>query len=274
MSSLKKYLTPGFEQDLFDAAMQNLNDTANQLYVNNFAYAMRELTRHFLARLAPDDDVMNAWWFVPYDPSRKNAISRDDRIRYAILGCLDVEYARKQMGFDYADVSRQLRKSIDELSKYTHVNPGTFNVDENTAYNLSNNILDDTLKLFESIVDAKKRVEQAVEEAIDEEMIDKFYLETFSEIDALSTHHEVLGYIVTNQRIVSRTDSEIAYAVDGIVSVRLQYGSDGDMRRGDGYETGMRFPFSSEFTANYKNESGIIHLTSSSIDVDTTSFYE
>ena len=61
---------------------------------------------------------------------------------------------------------------------------------------------------------------------------------------------------------------------DGVVNVRLQYGSDGDMRRGDGYETQMDFPFTSEFIVNYKNQNGNIYIESAEIKVDNNSFFE
>ncbi|MFT0310738.1 hypothetical protein ACMSDU_14405 [Bacteroides thetaiotaomicron] len=54
----------------------------------------------------------------------------------------------------------------------------------------------------------------------------------------------------------------------------MQYGSDGDMRRGDGYETQMDFPFTSEFIVNYKNQNGNIYIESAEIKVDNNSFFE
>lgn len=51
---IEKRLSGDFEHDLFDAALYNLNDVHNKLRFNNFAYSLRELTRHILARLAPD----------------------------------------------------------------------------------------------------------------------------------------------------------------------------------------------------------------------------
>ena len=56
------YLETSFEKSLLEAALYNLSDSSNKLRLNNFAYATRELTRHFLARLAPDAEVHNAPW--------------------------------------------------------------------------------------------------------------------------------------------------------------------------------------------------------------------
>ena len=46
------------------------------------------------------------------------------------------------------------------------------------------------------------------------------------------------------------------------------------MRRGDGYETQMDFPFTSEFIVNYKNQNGNIYIESAEIKVDNNSFFE
>ena len=58
------------------------------------------------------------------------------------------------------------------------------------------------------------------------------------------------------------------------MSVRLQFGSDGDMRRGDGYETKIKLPFTSTFVANYKNCEGDIHIEFAKVNVDNDSFFE
>jgi hypothetical protein len=44
---IKELLTTDFESELFSASIASLNDTANKLRFNNFAYSIRELSRHF-----------------------------------------------------------------------------------------------------------------------------------------------------------------------------------------------------------------------------------
>lgn len=170
--------------------------------------------------------------------------------------------------------TKNLRTSIDDLSKYTHVEPETFDVDITTVSDVSYNIMEDTLRFFMTINEAKLRVGYAIDACIDEEMVSQFYYETHDEIDILATHHEVLGYLVTSLTQLAKDDETITMKADGFVSVRLQYGSDGDMRRGDGYETKIKLPFTSTFVANYKNQDGDIHIESAKVDVDNDSFFE
>lgn len=278
MDALKQqvlpYLATSFEKELFEAALRNLEETDNKLRLNNFAYAIRELTRHFLERLAPDDQVRNAPWFKIADPDKPEMITREQRIKYAVQGYLSDEFRENVLKVDLSEMSKNLRKSIGDLSKFTHVNPDTFDVDYTTIVDMSNNIMEDTLRFFMTINEAQIRVGQAVDECINEEMVSQFYIETHDEIDMLATHHEVLGYLVTDLTQVAKDDETITVQADGIVRVRLQYGSDGDMRRGDGSEMEIQLPFSSEFVANYKNQEGDIHIESAEINVDNDSFFE
>lgn len=90
MLSLNKALVKTkFEHDLCDAAFDNLN-VKNRLRFNNFAYSIRELTRHILYRLAPDVDIKCCSWYKPTkNENGKVVITRADRINYAIYGGFD-----------------------------------------------------------------------------------------------------------------------------------------------------------------------------------------
>ncbi|MBQ3609058.1 MAG: hypothetical protein IJA03_03330 [Bacteroidaceae bacterium] len=271
--SILPYLKTSFEKDLLEAVLFNIEDSRNKLRLNNFAYAARELTRHFLERLAPDEDVCNAPWFKPHNPEKPNMITRVQRMKYAIQGYLSDEFFERELNVDFTEVSKNLKNSIDDLSKYTHVNPETFDVDDKTIVDISYNIMENTLLFFKTINNAKIQVMEAIYACIDEEMVSQFYYETPNEIDIMATHSEVLGYLVTDLTRLAEDDKTITMRADGLVNVRLQYGSNGDMRREEGYETYIKLPFTSTFIANYKNKNGDIHIDSREIEVDTASFY-
>lgn len=52
LSINKSLIKTQFEQELCEAAFDNLQ-TKSKLRFNNFAYSIRELSRHILHRLAP-----------------------------------------------------------------------------------------------------------------------------------------------------------------------------------------------------------------------------
>ena len=106
------HLAVGFERELFNAAIKNLDDT-NVLNLNNFAYAIRELVRNFLERLAPDEKVKGAPWYVEVlNADKKVTISRAQRMEYAIHGWLSNEFLKNVLKLDITDTITNLKKSV------------------------------------------------------------------------------------------------------------------------------------------------------------------
>lgn len=271
---IENHLALDFERQLFKAALYNLKDRNNHLRLNNFAFSLRELTRHFLERLAPDTEVRQAPWYKPHDLKKPGMITRTQRMQYAIHGWLLPEYVKSELGIDSEDITRELNDGINRLSKFTHVNPSTFNCDDKTTMQLSNEILDSVLSFFQLIDESRKRVEEAAFHCVDEQMVSSFYGTTFNEIDMLATHHEIEFFTVSRMCKTGEDDGNFYMEADGKMRVRLQYGSDGDMRRGDGHEIHIFLPFTSTFTVTFKNKKGDLHLTDPYIKVDNSSYFE
>ena len=273
-NTILQYLKQGFEQDLFKAAVANVDDANNKLRLNNFAYAMRELIRTVLERLAPDDEIVNAPWFEPNDKDKPDKVTRTQRIKYAIQGWLSDEFITETLGIDHSENDKQLRKSIDVLSKYTHVTPLTFGMSSVDVTKCVLNVLLQMQCFLMDVAEAHAQIRNAAMECIDEEMIEEFYINTQDDLDIMATHYEVLSYVVTGITPKSKDDGKIILDVSGFVNVRHQYGSAGDMRRGDGFEMKARYPFSSQLIASYKNREGDVHIVDKTMDIDTNSFYE
>lgn len=273
-NTILQYLKRGFEQDLFKAAIANVDDENNKLRLNNFAYAMRELIRTVLERLAPDDEVVNAPWFEPNDKDKPDKVTRTQRIKYAIQGWLSDDFITETLGIDHSENDKQLRKSIDVLSKYTHVTPLTFGMSSVDVTKCVLNVLLQMQCFLMDVAEAHAQIRNAAMECIDEEMIEEFYINTQDDLDIMATHYEVLSYVVTGITPKSKDDGKIILDVSGFVNVRHQYGSAGDMRRGDGFEMEARYPFSSQLIASYKNREGDVHIVDKTMDIDTNSFYE
>ena len=235
---------------------------------------MRELIRVVLERLAPDAEVLNAPWFKPNDKDHPNKVTRSQRIKYAIQGWLSDDYVTNTLHIDHQDNDKELRKNIDELSKYTHVTKSTFNIEPVKITELALGVLCNVQLFLMNESEARNQVQRAAIDCIDEEMIEEFYYNVQNDIDILATHHEILAYMVTGINLKNQDNDTITLEAIGNVQVRLQWGSDGDMRRGDGYETEMSFPFSSTLIASYKNKQGDVHIVSRTIDINTDQFYQ
>lgn len=60
--TIKKHLKSEFQKELLKVSVHNLEQN-NKLRFNNFAYSIRELVRHFLKDLAPDNEIQSCLWF-------------------------------------------------------------------------------------------------------------------------------------------------------------------------------------------------------------------
>lgn len=86
---------------------------------------MRELTRHILHRLAPDENVLNCDWYKN-ETDKENGITRKQRAYYAVQGGLHDLYVQNTLRLEVEDIHKDLIKAINNLSKFTHIEPKVF----------------------------------------------------------------------------------------------------------------------------------------------------
>lgn len=276
LSINKTLIKTQFEQELCEAAFDNLQ-TKSKLRFNNFAYSIRELSRHILHRLAPSNDVQRCSWYKPTKNEKGViVITRADRIKYAIYGGFD-NNALSAMGLNgYIDNARKnLLASIDSLSKYTHINKDTFDVSDSETSELVNNVIGSFNGFVDCMNDIRQQVVACLEAEINQEILSATIYETYSDIDILSTHSSIENYCIDSITVDDITSQEVVLKVSGSVDVRLQYGSDGDQRRGDGYVTNMDIPYEASVSADIKASLKKFHLNGNiQFDFDTNPYYE
>ncbi len=267
-------LATQFEKELAKSSLSQLNDKSNKLRLNNFAYSLRELSRHILKRLAPDDLVRDSVWFTPAVPDNPNQISRPQRMKYAIQRSLSDDYVCDILGLDLTEVIDNLKKSIDTLSKYTHVNADTFDCDDAEVVKISEKAAASFIDFFNEITTCRAQIVRELEDSINEEIVEKLFADTLNEIDCLSTHHEIEEVSISSISLTGFGHDSCVFRVDGDVSVRLQYGSDGDMKRGDGFECHQGFPLEATLTTTLEDGEIKYDLEVKDLSVDTDSFWQ
>ena len=124
-SSINKRLKTKFEKNLFRASLDALKNTGDPIRYNSFAFSLRELTRHVFARLAPDDRILKCSWYKN-ETQNKNAVTRKQRVLYAIKGGLSDDFINNELEIDLSPIAKELTSKIDELSKFTHIEEKTF----------------------------------------------------------------------------------------------------------------------------------------------------
>ncbi|SMF95694.1 hypothetical protein SAMN02949497_3068 [Methylomagnum ishizawai] len=243
ISTLEAKLATEFEKRLFEAAISNLLDAYNPLRFNNFAYATRELVRHILQRLAPDAEVLNCLWYKN-ETETKDGISRKQRVIYAIQGGLSDKYVTETLKIDTKAISKQIKSVVDNLSKHTHIQEDTIDINIDKQDKYVNETLESVADLFRVIDESRQAISGSLIDHIDQELVNVAISETIGEIDEIATHHTV-DDITTEEVQVKAIDSQyITLTAYGSIGAELQYGSNGDLDRGDGAILSHDFPFS------------------------------
>lgn len=274
MDKIKQLLTNDFERDLLDAAMVSLEDKGNKLCYNNFAYAIRELSRHFLHNLSPEANVGNCPWFRPETSNGKP--TRAQRVRYAIQGGISDDILEK-WGFaveELHDVIRDVKENIDMLSKYTHINPEVFNINEAEIAEKSNAVLTAFVSLVETIDGYRDDLKAFLDGYIEDHVIESVITNSFVNIDSLAPHYSLEGADVSEYHVCEINAYEIVVEVYGDVYVTLEYGSRQERREGDGLDIPQSFSFATKIYYEINEDFPSGNYNVDDYDVDTSSWYE
>lgn len=266
LHAVRKNLATRFERDLFDSSIKNIVDSTSPIRFNNFAYAIRELTRHILLRLAPNDEVLNSKWYKN-ETDRKKGISRKQRIYYAIHGGLLPTYVQNTLKLDVTAFHEKFSDIIDRLSKYTHIEEETFGLDEPKILIYASQTLGTLVELFDFIIETKTVVADALHEQVEIALINSIIEETFSAVDILATHHSLEDVHADTLNLLEINHQFIYFEAYGTIDYELQWGSNLDVSNGDGVVFSRNFPFRCKIRSNVLNPHDII------VDIDTIIVY-
>lgn len=100
------------------------------------------------------------------------------------------------------------------------------------------------------------------------------YSDSPSELDELSTHTRLAEVFDIDIDEIKISGENIFVKGDGVVSVELQFGSDGDQEKGDGFKSYDNFPFDFEITLAYNSKKELEIIKVDKFDVDTSSYYD
>lgn len=267
--NIRTRLCDGYEKDFFDECIKNLSNDESRIRLSNFAYALRELVREVLADRAPDERVRNCCWFKPeYNEKGQEVISRTQRMKYAIQGGLPDSIVKDDMEMVVGETTKEVKKQIDRLSKYTHVTKEVFYTKDDIE-----SLAEEPLKAVESLLvtieDAKNRFNELMIGTVDNEIFNIFLYRTIDEIDSLATHHNIDVYNLGETKVVDIDDECIYFHASGTVIVHLQFGSNADLRNDMGHEMDVAYPFNAVFASSIPQDLDDIMLSVVDFEVDT-----
>lgn len=259
---------------MFEAALASLNDKSNRLRFNNFAYSIRELSRHFLYSLSPELNIKNCRWYKTETNDDKP--TRAQRVRYAIQGGISDELL-EDWSFDIlglADTIKSVVSSINSLNKYTHINPEVFDLKDEEVKEKSILVLETFSKFVETIKEYREELKKFLDGHIENHMINSVISNFFKNVDCLAPHHSLEYCEVSDYHISEINDKKIVVNVTGDLHVVLQYGSSSDRREGDGLDLNENFPFETKIRYEISEDFPSDNHEVDDYDVDTSKWYE
>lgn len=273
---IQRYIIDPFELKVLDAAFRNLEDKTNPLCFNNFAYVLRELVYMVIDQLAPNKDVIKARWWIPsQDDKIANRANRKQQIRYALLDGNPESFVYNILEIDVDEMADYINDCLVNLNKYTHISKSYFGCSDEELPKRVSEACSIITNILGTIEQTREKIAEGIIDSIDDELLETMYMETFDNIDILSTHSTIENYSIEHYDIQKKSEDRLICVTEGTVNVRLQYGSDGDQRRGDGMVTTMEFPFSAEFSCRlYDDGISDYEVFVNSIEIDADSFYE
>ncbi len=273
LNDIKRLLKSQFETDLFEASLASLDEIGNKLRYNNFAYSIRELSRHFLHRLAPEQNVKNCSWYKKETEDGKP--TRSQRIRYAIQGGITIKTLEK-WGFDIEELNetiKEIKAVIDTLSKYTHINPDVFDLQEDKIEKNKNEVLSAFKKFVQTIESYREQLKTFLDGHIKEHMISSVVSNYFESLDHLAPHNSFNYSELKDYHISEITDQEIIVSVFGYLHVTLEYGSKQERRDDDGLDLEECFSFETNIRYEIDDDFPSQRYEVDEFDVDTTEWY-
>lgn len=274
IEKIKRLLTNEFELNLFEASLASLSDGNNKLRFNNFAYSIRELSRHFLYNLAPEENVKDCVWFISETENAKP--TRNQRIKYAIQGGIDNELLKK-WGVDINEINEvitDVKDTINTLSKYTHINPEVFDIDLAEVEKRSQEVLESFIGLVETIENYREFLKAFLDGHIEEHMVLSVVTNSFENIDNLAPHYSLEDSEIVLYHVSEINSHEIVVDVSGNVYVTLEYGSRQERRESDGLDIRQSFPFETKIRYQIDEDFPLNSYEVDDYGVDTSSWYD
>jgi hypothetical protein len=261
-------LSTSFEKALFKAALKNLEDSSNPLRLNNYSYSMRELTRHVLHRLAPENNVVACSWYKN-ETNKEGNVTRKQRAIYAVQGGLSALYVESVLGLEVDEIHVTLIRVINGLNKFTHIEPKVFDLPVEQIENLVDETTKAVYEFLTTISECRALIVDKLWEHIDSAVIDETLRETIIEIDELASH-SYINEVYTGTIVITEIDHRvIKFIAEGSIGCELQWGSNSDISKGDGAVLPQSFPYQCELTSPVDSP-GEVEMKEGSFGVDTS----
>jgi hypothetical protein len=242
LRDLKPKVLDQFCRRALDGAIHALDNTANPLRLNFFSTALRMLYEHTMKKLAPADQVKLSPWFTVQQEGGNP--TRGQRIQFAVQGGLMDAFLTDELQIDIGPMRKRLVKAVDNLGKHVHGDEAAIIADPVLQDQEADSVIAALAAFLDTYAECRSAILEPIQERLDDAAVNVLLAETIQAVDELATHHSIEEVYVASTVVQSIGVSDITYRATGTLSVVLQWGSNSDLRRGDGAELDQSFPFS------------------------------
>src|SRR6202051_3163930 len=239
VAALKLKIDDQFSGWAIEGSLRALADHENPLRLNFFSTGMRILFEHLMNTLSPEDEVVKASWFTP--ERRDGKPSRGQRVFFAIQGGLSETFVKDELKVDLPPLRTCLTDAFAELSKHVHGGENTIIRDQAGQDTVAERTAAAMGAFLDALRECREAVLKPIAEALDRVAVDTLLSDAMLEVDELATHFSVDELYVDTVTVSTIGADKITYKVAGSVEVTLQWGSNSDVRRGDGAESSQSF---------------------------------
>jgi hypothetical protein len=244
VAALKNKSADPFSGWAIEGALRALADNENPLRLNFFSTGMRILFEHLIDTLSPEDEVARTSWFKPEREDGKP--TRGQRVIFAIQGGLSETFVKDELKVDLPPLRTRLLTAFAEMSKHVHGNENTIIPGQDEQDMVAERTVAAMGAFLDALRECREAVLMPIAEALDSAAVDALLSDAMLEVDELAPHFSVDDLYVEDV-VVSAIGAEmITYRVTGSAEITLQWGSNSDVRRGDGAESSQSFPFHCE----------------------------
>lgn len=230
-----------FTRQALEGAAKTLADRDNPLRINLFSAGIRIFFEHLMGAMAPVDEVKACPWFQPVKDT--TGPTRAQRIQYCLQGGITDQFLEETLQLEPEALRSQLLRAFNNLSKHVHGREDTVIRDGAAQDQEAVATVDAVAEFLNAYHDCRAALLEPLAESLDEAAVDDLMQETIQSIDELATHHSIEEIYVGHTEVAAIGAESVRYRATGTISVILQWGSNSDLRRGDGAELGQSFPF-------------------------------
>lgn len=260
------HLETDFEKELFQSCLRNYCSHGNPLRFHNFAFSMRGLIDHVIARKAPVDEVQKASWFEQDNPNYK--VSRRQQLKY----CSQMKISNEYLGEDFLELSTDevsfMLQLYQKLNGFTHINEKTLHPDPKLFFENVKQVMETASSILCNIENCKTELISTLEEKMRDAVFEAAATSAPESLISIANHVSI-DYVDVEDFGITDIDDECIYLyASGTVNVSQEYGP-----KNDGAEIEEDYPFTLHMVSSLESPE-TFEVVSEALEVDTSSWYD